>query len=254
MKILAITQARLSSSRLPSKVLKKIGDITLLEIHLKRLLKSKLISNLKVAIANESGIEEIIEVANNLSISTFIGSIDNVLDRFYQASKIQKPNYIVRITSDCPLIDPELLDKIIEYTILHDLDYCSNTLLPTFPDGTDVEVFRFSALKHAFENANLTSELEHVTPYIWKNSSFLGGKIFKSDCFMNKEDFSNYRITVDTIEDFFVIEKLVHALGVDKSWREYVTYLEKEHSVFSINNVNKRNEGYQKSLNQDKNN
>jgi spore coat polysaccharide biosynthesis protein SpsF (cytidylyltransferase family) len=253
MKVLAITQARLSSTRLPGKVLMKISNMSIIEIHLRRLLKSKLITNFKLATTNEPGIDEIIKIAIKLNIPFYKGSIDNVLDRFFQASINEQPDYVVRVTSDCPLIDPILVDKIIEFTIKNNLDYCSNTLASTYPDGVDVEVFKFSALIKAHKEATLLSEKEHVTPYIWKNSTYLRGSIFNSDCYKNEIDFSKYRITIDTIEDFLVLEKLVNELGIDKKWEKYINYLEMNPTIFEINDRYKRNEGYQKSLNQEKN-
>jgi len=175
------------------------------------------------------------------------------LERFYLTALPESPEWVVRLTSDCPLIDPFEIDRVIQFAITNDLDYVSNTLQPTFPDGMDTEVFRFTALKRALKEAKLTSELEHVTPYIWKNSTYKGGKLFTSDCVMNDEDFSGVRLTVDTQEDFEVIEKLVELLGTDKSWHEYVTALHEHPDILKINKHFTRNEGYEKSINIDKN-
>ena len=98
----------------------------------------------------------------------FRGDEDDVLDRFYQGAKIHNPDYVVRLTSDCPLIDPVLIDEIIEAAISSDVDYCSNTLIESYPDGQDIEVFTFSALKKAWKESVLKSEREHVTPYMKK--------------------------------------------------------------------------------------
>ena len=253
MKILAITQARLGSNRLPEKILKEISKMSILEIHLKRLLKSKLITKLVVATTNESEVDKIIKIASKLKVSFFKGSMDNVLDRFYKAAINENPDLIVRVTSDCPLIDPDLVDKVIDFVITKDLDYCSNTLFPTFPDGVDVEVFKFSALTKAYSEATMLSELEHVTPYIWKNSTFLGGSLFTSDCYTNDIDYSKFRITVDTPEDFLVIEKLINAIGIDKNWLDYIKLLEEDPVTVALNSKFKRNEGYQKSLNKEQN-
>ena len=206
MKVLAITQARVGSTRLPEKVLKTINGESLLEIHLKRIQKSKLITKVKVATTNEHNSDKIVSLASNLGIEATKGSVDNVLQRFFESVFPDMPEWIVRLTSDCPLIDPVEIDKVIEFAIDHDLDYASNTLCPTFPDGIDTEVFKFSVLKKAFKEAKLKSDHEHVTPYIWRNSSFMGGTLFKSDCVLNQTDYSQIRLTVDTIEDFIVIE------------------------------------------------
>lgn len=252
MKILAITQARLGSSRLNEKVLKTINGETILEIHLKRILKSKLITKLKVATTTEEGNEKITSIASKLGLETYRGSIDNVLERFYFTALPENPDWVVRLTSDCPLIDAEVIDKVINFAISQNLDYVSNTMDPTFPDGLDVEIFKFSALIKAYKEANLKSELEHVTPYIWKNSTFKKGSIFKSDCYKNDIDYSSIRLTVDTIEDFLVIERLINLLGIDKTWIEYVNTLNENLDIKMINDKYSRNEGYEKSIKGDK--
>lgn len=248
MKILAITQARYGSSRLPAKVLRTVGERTLLEIHLERILLSKRITKLIVATTNEDGAEYIINIAKKKNVDFFQGSVDDVLSRFYHAAKPETPDYIVRITSDCPLVDPVIIDMVIDECVKSDFDYVSNTMNPTYPDGIDVEVFKFSALEQAFNEASLKSDREHVTPYIWRNSSYKGGGIFKSNNIENSIDYSSYRITVDTEEDFQVIKFLIENLGVNKSWIEYVNFLDKNKHIKDINKQYKRNEGYTKSL------
>lgn len=252
MKILAITQARYGSSRFPGKILKEIDGKSLLEIHLERISKCKLISKIKVATTNEPDADRIEKCCNKLKIDLYKGSLDDVLERFYFAAIEEDPDYIVRLTSDCPLIDPEVIDNVISFTIENDCDYGSNTLNPTYPDGIDVEVFKHSALKAAYEDATLKSDREHVTPYVWRNSSYKGGKIFKSMSYENIEDYSSLRLTVDKLEDFLVIEKLVKELGINKSWKDYVRYLESHNEIQLLNKHFGRNEGYQKSINEDK--
>jgi spore coat polysaccharide biosynthesis protein SpsF len=146
MEVLAITQARSGSTRLPNKVLKTIGNQTLLDIHLQRILTSKKIDQLLVATTVDELDLRIVEIAKAKDLPFYQGSIANVLDRFYQAAVTFKPKWVVRLTSDCPLIDAELIDSVINYAIEKDVDYCSNTLRPSFPDGMDIEVFKFSAL------------------------------------------------------------------------------------------------------------
>jgi len=251
MKILAITQARIGSTRLPEKILKEIEGISLLEMHLIGILKSKIITKLKVATTNETDSIKIEEISNKLGVDVYKGSLDNVLDRFYHTALTYKPDWVVRLTSDCPLIDPSVIDKVIKFALDKDLDYASNTLNPTFPDGIDVEVFKFSALEKAWKEARITSELEHVTPYIWKNSTFNGGNLFRSDSVRNEVDYSAIRLTVDTLEDFLVIEALVNLIGRDKPWRDYVNALQKNPEIAKINNHFSRNEGYEKSIKND---
>lgn len=248
MKILAITQARYGSSRLPAKILKEVNGKSLLEIHLERILKSKLISKLKVATTIEDGADIIVGIASKLKVESYKGSIDDVLQRFYETAKPELPDYVVRLTSDCPLIDPNVIDIVIKTCIETGSDYASNTLSPTYPDGVDVEVFKFSALEKAYIEATLKSDREHVTPYIWRNSTFKGGKLFESINVESTDDYSKSRITVDTLEDFLLIEALIANLGIEKSFVEYIDYLEKNKNIKELNNQHVRNEGYDRSL------
>ena len=248
MKVLAITQARLASSRLPEKVLMRINNLPLLSIHLDRLSKSKKIDKLIVATTNEIGVEAIIQICLEKKISYYQGSVDDVLERFYLAAITEMPDWVVRITSDCPLIDVDLVDKIIEYAINSNFDYVSNTLNPTYPDGVDVEVFRFEALQLAFNEAFLKSDREHVTPFIWKNSDFKGGNKFRAYSFENDKDFSSLRFTVDTKEDFDLVKTLIELIGNDKDWYTYANTLNLNEELKDCNRQFKRNEGYEKSL------
>lgn len=144
MKIIAITQARAGSTRLPGKILKKIGEQTLLEIHIERILKSETISQLIVATTTKPDDKLIFDKMSEMGIQSYRGSENDVLDRFYQAVKNEDADYVIRLTSDCPLIDAKLIDKVVRYTIKNDLDYCTNTLLTKYPDGQDIEVFKFT--------------------------------------------------------------------------------------------------------------
>ena len=179
-KVIIVTQARIGSSRLPSKVLLPIADDTLLGIHLKRLKRSKLASDIVVATTFEDKAEKIVSIAQENGVQYFQGSTDNVLDRFYQAVKVKQPNYVVRVTSDCPLVDGSLLDTIIEMAVKYKLDFCSNTLIEAYPDGQDVEVIKWSALKNAWKYAKTKLQLEHVTPFVRENTNFYGKKLFSS--------------------------------------------------------------------------
>ena len=247
MKVLAITQARTGSTRLPNKVLKKVGGITLLEMHVTRILKSKRIDKLVIATTDLEKDGVLSEIASELGVDCFRGSEENVLDRFYQVAVMNKPEWVVRLTSDCPLIDPKLIDEVISKAIEKNVDYCSNTINPTFPDGVDVEVFKFSVLEKAWKKAELNSDKEHVTPYILRNSSSEGEKLFTSFIFENKEDYGKVRLTVDESSDFEVINLLVGSLGIDKGWKEYA-----DHYILTdtkeLNSSILRNEGYTKSL------
>lgn len=240
----------MGSTRFPKKILKAIRGKSLLGLHLERILKSKRITKLKVATTEEKGSEQILEIAGQHGVECHQGDTHNVLDRFYRTVEQEEADYIVRLTSDCPLIDAALIDQIIDFTIEKKLDYGSNTLEEVFPDGQDVEVFKYSALKTAWENAELSSEKEHVTPYIHKNSSFRGGSQFLSAAFPCKNNYSHVRLTVDEPVDLEVIESLVDDLGFNATWQEYTArYLKTD--IQKLNQGIIRNEGYQKSLKND---
>jgi spore coat polysaccharide biosynthesis protein SpsF len=247
MKIIAITQARIGSTRLPKKVLRQIGDKSLLQIHFERLLKSTWIDEFIVATTNEPGVEEIVEIGHRLGIVVFQGAISDVLDRFYQAAKDRGADYVVRLTADCPLIDASLVDEVISYAISHSVDYASNTLSPGFPDGEDVEVFSISALEKAWRSASLPSEREHVTPFIWKNSNFFNQPLFTALNYSGDKNYSAVRLTVDEESDFQTITQLIEELGEEAGWEQYAAYYT-AHAGDMPNFRIQRNEGYQKSI------
>ncbi len=254
MKVLAITQARYGSARLPAKILKEVDGKTLLEIHLSRILQAKKVDLVKIATTDEEGSKYIVAVADKLGIGYHKGSVEDVLTRFYGTAESEHPDYVVRLTSDCPLIDSSVIDEVIQYAIDGDYDYV-HTDPECFPDGLDTEVFKFSVLEKAYKEANLTSEREHVTPYIWKNGSAYGGQIFKSANLQNKfgnYNAKDYRITIDEPEDFEVIKHLIQNMGIEKTWKEYIDYLEEHPEVKALNSNFDYNEGYEKSLRNDK--
>jgi spore coat polysaccharide biosynthesis protein SpsF len=252
MKIAIVTQARVGSSRLPEKVLRKIQNQRLLEIHLKRVSKSKLATHFIVATTHETGAEQITTIARECNWQFYKGDTQNVLQRFCNALENIKPDWVVRITSDCPLIDAELIDQVIEFTIHHKLDYCSNSIGQlSFPDGQDVEVFTYKALLKAQKEALLLSDKEHVTPYIWRNSNLFGATAFTSLTYENQTDYSGIRMTVDEESDFQLIKKLVEDFGTEQSWEFYAKAIRENKALQEINSGINRNEGYLKSLKND---
>jgi spore coat polysaccharide biosynthesis protein SpsF len=244
MKIITITQARTGSTRFPNKIMNKIEGKTLLDIHVNRIKKAKN-NNLIIIATTKKKDDDIIELeANNLGVHCYRGDEDDVLDRFYQAAKSHNPDYLVRLTSDCPLIDPSLIDEIIEATINSNVDYCSNTLIESYPDGQDIEVFTFSALKKAWKKARLTSEREHVTPYMKKNFKVL-------NIHSNNMKFNKVRMTVDEPNDFIVIKRLVDRLGLNEKWENYTNLYLNDKTISDTNDSITRNEGYIKSIKND---
>ena len=250
MKVILITQARYGSTRLPGKVLKEISGKSLLEIHLKRLNKCTKVSKIIVATTVEDADQRIYDYSVSWGFEVSRGSENDVLDRFYKALKNENADWVVRVTSDCPLIDPVLVDEIITFALNNDYDYVSNGLIERYPDGQDVEIFKFSALEIAWRNAKLKSEREHVTPYIRNNADGKGENLFNICNYPCEENFSHIRMTVDEPEDFDVIEFLIRKLGTDKTWLEYTDYMI-DHNLTKLNERIPRNEGFSNSLKKD---
>lgn len=250
LKTLLITQARLGSTRLPGKIMKEVNGKTLLEIHLERLNKCTRVDEIIVATTVNYDDKIIYKKVIEWGFSAFRGSEMDVLDRFYNAVKNKNPDWIVRVTSDCPLLDPVLVDEVINFVQEKNVDYGSNAMIEKFPDGQDVEVFKFSSLEKAWKNAKLFSEREHVTPYIINNSNVKGGDLFSAINYPSISDYSRIRMTVDEAEDFDLIKILIEKLGIKKSWMDYTTYMV-DNDLVKINNNIIRNEGYLKSLNKD---
>lgn len=238
-----ITQARTGSSRFPGKVLTKTtSGKTLLDLHLHRLLKCKNVTEIVVATTINEVDDKIVHGLNHNNILIFRGSEQNVLERYYFAAMGIKADIIVRVTSDCPLIDPILVDEVIKEFSNKNVDYISNTQNETYPDGQDIEVFSFKALEKCYFNATLKYHQEHVTPFIKENP-----KMFKIACFDSKINYNHIRMTVDVEDDLKVIDQLIDDLGEDASWTEYKdSYLRKELS--KINGTQIRNEGLIKSI------
>jgi glutamate-1-semialdehyde aminotransferase/spore coat polysaccharide biosynthesis protein SpsF (cytidylyltransferase family) len=250
---LLIAQARMNSTRLPGKVLKTINGEALLDIQIKRLKKCKNIDRILIATTDNPTDEAIYNKAIAHEVLSYRGSENDVLDRFYQAAKPLGPKWIIRVTCDCPLLDPELVDAVIKAAKDADVDYCSNTLEISYPDGMDVEVFKFSALEKAWEVATSSSEREHVTPFLYNNSTFKGNNLFSALNFPGEEKYGDIRLTVDEPQDLEVIKVLVDVLGINEGWKKYADYYLNSLEIKKINEHIQRNEGYLKSLEREKN-
>lgn len=251
MSVVAIVQARMGSSRLPGKVMKKVLGRPLLWYLIDRLRKSKLIDKIVIATTSKTADRPILKLAQKMGVDSFTGSEDDVLDRYYQAAIKYDKDTIVRITADCPLIDPELVDKIIEHYLKNreHLDYAQSGL--SFPDGiVETAVFSFAALERTWKEAKLSSEREHVTSYIWTNPH-----LFRIATIENSENLSNIRLTVDNEEDFQLVSKLLQALyqeGEIFHLQDMMNYLRRNPELLELNKHIGRNEGYLKSLAEDK--
>lgn len=251
MKATVIIQARYGSTRLPGKVLLKVLGKSILEYAIERVKKAKNIENIIVATTVKKKDLQIVNLTKRLGIAVYCGSEDDVLDRYYQAAKLFKAKHIVRITADCPLIDSQIINNVINYYFESGADYCSNGLdEETFPDGEDVEIFSFDALNDAWQNAKLLSEREHVIPYITKHPDR-----FKLASFKNKIDLSDKRWTLDRKEDFELIKAILESLypvNPDFKMDDILEFLQRNPYLEEINRDIVRNEGYLKSLRQER--
>lgn len=204
-----IIQARMGSTRLPGKVLKKVCGKPLLQYMLDRLSYLKHQGEIIVATTTKEIDDEIVNLCNELKVSFFRGSEDDVLDRYYKCAKKYDASVIVRLTADCPLIDSQIVDEVIDYYLNNDFDFVSNVNPRSFPDGLDVEVFSLDVLEKAWKQSKHKDDREHVTPFIVNN--FTVGNV-KNNINLSKE-----RWTVDYQEDFdFVKDILEHMYTKNK--------------------------------------
>jgi len=236
-KIVAITQARMGSTRLPGKVLKIIDGLTMLEIHLNRVLKAGQVDQVVLATTDLAQDDGIAEIGKKMGLMVYRGSESDVLDRYYQAAIAAEADTIVRVTSDCPLVDPTLIDSMIKAHIENKKDFTSNVVFRTYPDGMDVEIFDFSVLKRAWKEATDKSDREHVTHYIWKNSDLLNCELFTSYNITasNGLNHSAIRLTLDYPADYDLFKILIDKLGIERSSEEYVGYLVANPDILKIN-------------------
>lgn len=213
MRVVAIIQARMGSTRLPGKILKEVNNRPLLSYQIERLRQSQYIDELVIATTIEKQDDLIVEFCQENSILYFRGSETDVLERYYEAAVVFKADAIVRITSDCPIIDVQIVDKTIQYFLENGkYDYVSNTIERTYPRGLDTEIFSFAALEKAYNEAVLDRDREHVTAFFYTNPDVFSIGQIKSEI-----DYSKYRWTVDTEEDFELIKRIIQALYINDS-------------------------------------
>ncbi|HIB54796.1 MAG TPA: hypothetical protein EYO39_08330 [Nitrospirales bacterium] len=250
--IVAIIQARLGSSRLPGKVLKEVQGRPLLSYMLERVAQSAYIGQIVVAITNRSQDDPIVDCCHKEGIAVFRGDEDDALDRYYQCASSFHADTIVRLTADCPLMDPKVIDAVVAEYISGNYDYVANTIPPnaTFPDGMDVEVFSFAALERAWREARKPSEREHVTFYFWKNTD-----CFKTHRYDLEESLSHYRLTVDYPEDFEVVSKILSELyprNANFTMQDIISFLMRHPEIQKNNASIASNQGWEVSLEKDK--
>jgi spore coat polysaccharide biosynthesis protein SpsF len=249
MNALVIIQARMSSSRLPGKVLKNLNQKPLLQWMIERVQRCEEVDKIVIATSTSNDDDAISEWCNNHNIHCYRGELDNVLARFYHAATYYQADIIIRLTADCPIIDPKVIDEHIRFYRQNNYDYVSNGPEMTYPDGMGVEVFSYLTLQKVFQQATLASEKEHVTAFIYNHP-----KEFRLYNFKYHQDFSWIRVTVDYPEDFTLIEKLVNGLLPNNEFtlEDIINYVKKHPDMLNINNQYSPNEGYELSLLKDK--
>jgi spore coat polysaccharide biosynthesis protein SpsF len=232
LKTVAIIQARMGSTRLPGKVLMDICGETMLARVVGRLRAAKLINEVLVATTDRAADDAIVSECRKYSVPVSRGDQDDVLDRYFRAAQLSKAEVIVRITSDCPLIDPEITDKTVAAFLELHPDYASNTLQRTYPRGLDTEVISLAALGRAWQVAHKPYEREHVTPYIIEHPGE-----FKHLSVTGEEDLSGYRWTVDAPEDLTLAQEVYRRLNANGtfSWRAVLDLLKREPELLELN-------------------
>lgn len=239
MKVVAIVQARMGSTRLPNKVMKPIGGVPMIELLLSRLSKARELDQIVVATSVDERNQPLAEHVRKLGYACEQGCENDVLDRYVQAARTQQADVVVRITGDCPLVDPALVDDAIRRFKAASVDYFSNVDPPTYPDGLDIEVFSFKALERASEETRKPFDREHVTPYLREAGRFRAASM------QHREDLSALRWTVDEPSDFAVIERVFQHFSpsTDFTWGEVLELQRQQPGVFDTNQHLIRNEG-----------
>ena len=237
MKVVAIVQARMGSTRLPGKVLMDLSGETMLARVVNRLRRAKLINEVLVATTDQRADDAIVSECRKISVQLARGDQNDVLDRYFRAAQLSKAEVVVRITSDCPLIDPEITEKTIAAFLDRPPDYAANVLVRTYPRGLDTEVMSFVALSRAWREARKPYEREHVTPYILEHPSQ-----FRLLSVTGDEDHSGLRWTVDTNEDLEFVRSVYGRLSGDGrfSWRAVLDLLAREPQLSEVNRLVKQ--------------
>jgi spore coat polysaccharide biosynthesis protein SpsF len=246
----AIVQARMGSTRLPGKVLMDIAGRPLLARVIDRARAIRGIDRVVLATTTGERDRPLLALAQHCGIEAFTGSEDDVLDRFYQAARQFKADVIMRLTADCPLLDPAVCERVLDRFRQGNVEYASNTQPPTYPDGLDTEVFSFAALERAWREAHLISERKHVTPYIWKNPDK-----FRLANVANDVDLSALRWTVDEAPDLDFVRAIYTWLDGDGQpigMNDVLALLERKPDLQTLNANFVRNEGYFQSVSTDK--
>lgn len=247
--ITAVIQARTGSTRLPNKVLLPLAGKPMLAHVIERVKAAKKVEQVVLATTTHDSDAALESLARTLNVRCYRGSEDDVLNRFYQAAKTYQANVIVRITGDCPVIDPTVINQTIGLFQSGSYAYVNNFMHRTYPDGLDTEVFTFQALETAWQEAQLKSEREHVTPYLYKHP-----EKFPQVGLVQSPNLGHYRWTVDEPVDFEFVTAIYNALYAENplfDMHAIAAFLAKHPEVIKLNQEIPLNEGYEKSLQED---
>ena len=242
-KITVMIQARTGSSRLPNKVLEKIENKPMIWHVINRVKQIKSVQQIVLITTQEKSDKVLLNIAEEEGVIGFAGNADDVLDRHFQCALNIDADPIIRITSDCPLIDPFLVEDILQFYLANDFDYVSNTIIPTYPDGLDTEIFSFSTLEKLIDHVKLPSEREHVTTSIPKNP-----QLFQFSNYKNEKDLSSFRWTVDRPEDLQFVREIYSRMAPKTifSMDDILKIISNEPDLLEINKGIFRNEGHLK--------
>jgi len=249
--ILCIIQVRMSSSRLPGKALLPVLGRPLLSWVIKRVKLARTLDRIVVATTFEADDDAIVGLCDQEAAECFRGSKDDVVARFYQCAAPYSPLGVLRITADCPLIDPGIIDMVVSRFLSTggSLDLVSNDG-DSYPDGLDAGIYSLRALEKIYREATLRSDREHITPYIWNHP-----ELFSVEVIPCSENLSRFRLTVDYEEDLQLVREVYAALYPSNpsfTWRDVIDFLIRRPEVYKLNSHYVRNEGYLESLNKDK--
>lgn len=247
MKIIGVVQARMTSTRLPGKVLLRTLDKPLILHMLERVVRSRSMGEVWLATSEQAEDDALAGAVEQAGFKVFRGSLDNVLSRFWHVARREKAEAVVRLTGDCPLHDPAVIDAVAGYFVENagSVDYVSNVLPPTYPDGLDTEVFTFAALDSAYRKATSPSDLEHVTPYIRREAAVKG----RIGNYSGPSSFDHLRWTLDEPEDYELIKRVFEDLYPEKKdfgWWDVLAWQTRDPQRLLINSMHRRNEGAKK--------
>lgn len=240
-RVVGILQARMSSTRLPGKVMKPILGQPMLARQMERLLRCAALDQLQVATSEDASDDPIEQLCLSIGVTCFRGQLNDVLDRFYHCALGAGADHVVRLTGDCPLADPALIAELVDFYLARDVDYASNCRPPSLPDGLDAEIFTFKALAEAWSEAGDPHAREHVVPFIVRQPNR-----FSAANWTYTEDLSNLRWTVDEPEDLAFVTKVYESLfpaKADFSMADVLALLRRHPELSQMNGGFERNQG-----------